>query len=149
FMERCMSLVDLPGTRQHAAVFIGVGVTQHYFLAPPPRIEKLSIFAIAPYRAAYFGAIAQVFDRLEQGDGHQALEVEAAKVGEPGQREDIFWQRRTTHDIHTQGFRLVLRLYARHIAQVPKYLARITGLVGGSGSKSSHSLRVYSCMLPK
>ncbi len=35
-MQRTVGLVNFPGAAKHSAIFVGVGITQHYLLLPVP-----------------------------------------------------------------------------------------------------------------
>ena len=110
-VQRAVGTKDLPGTGEHAAILVGVGIPQHHLLGVVPRFEELAITARLPQLAANHGCVAQIFDRFKQGHRHQArivrsaLDAHPAQPGQPNHIQNIFGARRTTDDVVPDSLR--------------------------------------------
>jgi len=70
-VKGAVGLVQFPGAGQHAAVFVGVGVTQHDLLPSMPRRQQCAVFGRTPHSAHHVGGVAQGLDGLKQRHGHK------------------------------------------------------------------------------
>ena len=48
FVQRTMRAENLPRTREHASIFVRVGVAEHYFLPVVPTRDQLAVIRAAP-----------------------------------------------------------------------------------------------------
>src|SRR5262249_7073855 len=80
-MKRTMGLKDLPRTGEHAAVFIGVGISKHDLLIAAPGIEQTLVFRSRPEVAADLRAGAKILDRFKQRHWHDARIIGVAAGG--------------------------------------------------------------------
>ncbi len=120
-----LRLVNLPGTGQHAAVLVGIGIAEHDLLAAPPGIEERPVISGAPQLAADGRPIAQIRDGLKQRHRHQPR-IATAFIGRyPHPRPHrqaqpaphIFDTTRTADHIAADGLRRIELLQFRHALQ--------------------------------
>ncbi len=78
FVEGAVGFVDLPGAGDHAAVFVGVGVTEHDLLMVVPTFQEWAVCFAGPELAHDGGGVLEVFDGFEEGDGLEAGVVDLA-----------------------------------------------------------------------
>src|SRR5258708_34317287 len=117
FVECAVSLVDLPRTRDHAGVFVRIGVAEHDLLVPVPGFQKRSISFAGPKLAHDGGRVLKVFDGLEEGNGLEAgigiltvgpgrcgLDANPSEAGKPKKRKHIFAPVGSANDILPHGF---------------------------------------------
>ena len=95
-VQVAMRAEDLPGAGQHAAVLVGVGVTQHNLLPVVPSGHQLAIIGPAPQLAANGWRIAQVFNGFEKRHRHQTgvasspFQLHAAQASQTHHGQHIF-----------------------------------------------------------
>src|SRR5581483_3594399 len=98
-MQIAVGLPDLPRRGDHAAVLVGVGVTEHHLLPALPCIEQRNESVAGPELAADCRRIAEVLDGFEKKYGLHpwigaiAFHVNAAEPREPQDLERIFGTR--------------------------------------------------------
>ena len=71
-MKAAMGLPDLPGGGDHAAVFVGVRVTEHDLLLVVPGFEQGLVGVGGPEVSHDCGRVTEVLDGFEERDGLQA-----------------------------------------------------------------------------
>ena len=122
-VQGAVRFVNLPGARQHAAVFVRVGIAEHHFLMAIPGIEQPRIIRIRPQHAANLRAVAQVFDGFKQRHRHQSRIISrcrnrnARQLREPRDRQDIFSRPRAADDIALNRLRRIAALQRRDAPQ--------------------------------
>src|SRR5438067_1009870 len=130
-MESAVGLPYLPGGGDHAAVFVGVGVAEHDFLAMVPGFEQGLVGFGAPEGAADGGRILEIFDGLEEGDRLQAririvgaacgsaaaLDADSAEAREPEDVENVVGRGGAADDVAWESFGDVVALKLRDGAE--------------------------------
>jgi hypothetical protein len=71
-MQIPMRFVQLPRAGQHSAIFVGIGIAQHYLLPPVPGTEQGLILRMLPQTAHHIAGGAQRMNRLEERHRHQS-----------------------------------------------------------------------------
>ena len=113
-VQIAMRAEDLPGRGQHAAVFVRVGVAEHDLLPVTPGFEEPAVVGAAPKLAANGGRVAQIFNGLEERDGHEAgikagilaraLHLDAAQPRQAHHGQHIFNRRCAADHVLANGF---------------------------------------------
>src|SRR6185437_13437705 len=90
-MKRMVRLIQLPQAGDHAAIFIGVGISQHDFLPPAPGVEKGAIFGGVPHPFHMLEALRSAAIDSKSGTGMRPGSSLLPASGTPA----IFARRRT------------------------------------------------------
>src|SRR5450631_3187002 len=126
-----MCAEDLPSTGNHSAILVRVRVPEHHFLVVVPCFKKAAILQRTPQGAANFRCVAQVFDGLEQGHGHQAgiltlcLDRYSSQPRKPHDCENVFDTGCATDDVLSYCFRRATTLDLRYRTKSFEYICRL------------------------
>ena len=139
---------DLPGAGEHAAVFVGVGISQHDLLRIAPGLQQPAIAGRLPQLAADGRRVAQIFNGFEQRNRHQArvgataLHAHAAQPRKPNHIEHIFGARSAADHVVTNGFR------SGRCFQLGNRAEGIDHVGGGCGKRRRHRRGACRVTLP-
>src|SRR5580698_8154268 len=146
-----MRAEDLPSAGEHAAIFIGVGVTEHDFLTVVPCGEEPAIVGAAPEFTADLRCIAQIFNGFEEWNRHEArvafgaFDADTAETSETDDGENVVDTGGAADDVLANGLRRAASLGFSNSAKSFEHAGRFFRETGGQRRRHGIGDRLFQC----